>query len=126
MRLTRAVIALLVIAAASTLAVFSRWPPSEPSPTPAARAAPTPPPFDAGDLEPPPPDLLRVSFDEVPVTDDEVRAWFDAHADAFDGRSFERSRRSVEKLVRIRKLRAAYGLDVDGTEAATPRPDPTR
>lgn len=123
---TRTAIALVVLAGASALVMSSRSTPSEAPPTPGARAAPTPPPLVPGGLEPPPPDLLRVSFDDVPVTDDEVRAWFDAHADAFDGRSLDRSRRSVEKLIRIRKLRAAYGLDVNGTEAATPPPDPTR
>lgn len=54
---------------------------------------------------------LRSRLHDAEVSEAEARAWYAEHRELFGQRSFEQSKRSIEQLVAIAKVREELGVD---------------
>lgn len=57
--------------------------------------------------------LVRARLHEVDVSDEDAQAWYDEHRSLFGERSFAQSRRAVERMIAISKVREELSIDVD-------------
>lgn len=58
----------------------------------------------------------------IPITEDQRRAWYDAHENVFGGRSYEESWATVDRLARLDVLRTELGLEGTPHPSTAPRP----
>jgi hypothetical protein len=103
---------------ASWLALSGAIEPPRPSQARSSSAeTPLPP---AQQSRPVSPTELTTAMRTLPISDAAAHAFFESHPEIFGDRSYAESYSSVVRLLRVRALREANGLEPDGGPAALP------